>query len=316
MLNVTQFALLAVFASVALLTGAIASMVFARTTTERRRLRQVVDMPAKAMAVLPEILPLTGDAPEGIWDDLSKLLVLRSKKDISRLRTRMLRGGIRHPGAPLLYSAAEMVLPIVFGGAAYLVGLPAPPMLWLVVVAAAGLGFFLPGLWLERRLSYRRQQIESGLPDALDLLVVCIEAGSGIDQAILKTSDEIYFAYPALGDELRILNSEIRAGKTRIEAFKSLAARTKVDDVRALTANPDRSLRHEHRSSSAIACRHRSDEAASTGRGSRAEDWCQAGISAGPFLLSGFLRGRVGAGNHPIHSRVRVTQASIRRQPR
>jgi tight adherence protein C len=236
MLNVTQFALLAVFASVALLTGAIASMVFARTTTERRRLRQVVDMPAKAMAVLPEILPLTGDAPEGIWDDLSKLLVLRSKKDISRLRTRMLRGGIRHPGAPLLYSAAEMVLPIVFGGAAYLVGLPAPPMLWLVVVAAAGLGFFLPGLWLERRLSYRRQQIESGLPDALDLLVVCIEAGSGIDQAILKTSDEIYFAYPALGDELRILNSEIRAGKTRIEAFKSLAARTKVDDVRALTA--------------------------------------------------------------------------------
>jgi tight adherence protein C len=66
--------------------------------------------------------------------------------------------------------------------------------------------------------------------------VVCIEAGSGIDQAILKTSEEISFAYPALGEELRILNSEIRAGKTRIEAFKSLAARTKVDDVRALTA--------------------------------------------------------------------------------
>lgn len=233
--GITQFALIAVFAAVALLTGGIASLVLSRTATARRRLHDVIDLPTKS-AVLPEILSLTSKAPEGIWDDLSKLLLLRSKKDIYRLRIRMLRGGIRYPGAPVLYATAEMLLPLALAGTAYAIGRPAPPILWVVVVAAGALGFFLPGLWLERRLAHRRRQIENGLPDALDLLVVCIEAGSGLDQAILKTSDEIYFAYPALGDELRILNSEIRAGKTRIEAFKSLAARTKVDDVRALTA--------------------------------------------------------------------------------
>lgn len=234
--DLTQFALIAVFTAVALLTGGIASLVLSRTATGRRRLREVVEIPAARPAVLPEFLSLTSDAPEGIWDDLSKLMLLRSKKDINRLRLRMLRGGIRYPGAPVLYATAEMVLPVALAGAVYALGMPAPPMLWVVIGGAAALGFFLPGLWLERRLAIRRRQIENGLPDALDLLVVCIEAGSGLDQAILKTSDEISFAYPALGDELRILNSEIRAGKTRIEAFKSLAARTKVDDVRALTA--------------------------------------------------------------------------------
>ena len=74
------------------------------------------------------------------------------------------------------------------------------------------------------------------MPDALDLLVVCIEAGSGLDQAIMKTADELIIAYPILGEELRMLNVEIRAGKSRLDAFKNLAQRTKVDDVRALVA--------------------------------------------------------------------------------
>jgi tight adherence protein C len=233
--NITQLALLAVFAAVALLVGAVTSLLLSRGDTGRRRLRQAVatTMPT---ATIPELLPLTSDgALAGGWEDIAGLLP-RSKKEMTRLRTRMLRAGVTYPGAPVLYSIAEIVLPLALGATAYLVGRPAPPTLWLVVIAATALGFFLPSLWVDRRLSQRRRQIENGLPDALDLLVVCIEAGSGIDQAILKTSDEISFSYPALGDELRILNSEIRAGKTRIDAFKSLAQRTKVDDIRALTA--------------------------------------------------------------------------------
>ena len=85
-------------------------------------------------------------------------------------------------------------------------------------------------------MAKRRREIENGLPDALDLLVVCIEAGSGLDQAIVKSSEELTIAYPTLAEELRILTSEIRAGKARMDAFKSLAQRTKVDDVRALVA--------------------------------------------------------------------------------
>jgi tight adherence protein C len=74
------------------------------------------------------------------------------------------------------------------------------------------------------------------LPDALDLMIVCIEAGSSIDQSIMKASDELDIAYPALAEELRLVTTEMRAGKPRLEAFKSFASRTKVDEVRSLVA--------------------------------------------------------------------------------
>ena len=230
-----QLALIAVFGSVALLSGTIASLILNRNVVGRRRLREVIDAPTKA-APVPEVLPLATEEPEGIWQDLRKLLLLRSNKELSRLQERMARAGIKSPGAPVLYSILEMVLPFVLGGLVYLIQVPAPPMLWAAIMLAAAIGFFLPGIWLERRLASRRRDIENGLPDALDLLVVCIEAGSGIDQAIVKTGDELAFTYPALGEELRLITSEIRAGKPRIEAFKAFAQRTKVDDVRALVA--------------------------------------------------------------------------------
>ena len=94
----------------------------------------------------------------------------------------------------------------------------------------------LPGLWLGRKTAQRQKQIRNGLPDALDLMIVCIEAGSGIDQAIIKTSDELDISHPALAEELRLVTTEIRAGKPRLEAFKNFASRTKVDDVRSLVA--------------------------------------------------------------------------------
>ena len=234
--NPSQLALVAVFLSAGLLSGTIAFYALMRNVVGRKRLREVIDAPSSKIAPVPEVLPLTSDGPEGVWQDLSKLLLLRSKKDLSRLQQRMFRAGIRFEGASILYSITEMLLPIVLGGAAFVIHQPAPPVLWLVVMVAAAAGFFLPGIWLERRLAARRREIENGLPDALDLLVVCIEAGSGLDQAIVKTGDELSYTYPALGEELRILNAEIRAGKSRIEAFKSFEKRTKVDDVRALVA--------------------------------------------------------------------------------
>ena len=94
----------------------------------------------------------------------------------------------------------------------------------------------LPSVWLGRQTALRQKQIRNGLPDALDLMIVCIEAGSGIDQAIMKTSDELDITYPALAEELRLITTEMRAGKPRLEAFKNFASRTKVDDVRSLVA--------------------------------------------------------------------------------
>jgi tight adherence protein C len=101
---------------------------------------------------------------------------------------------------------------------------------------AAAIGYLLPGMFLSRKIEARKREIREGLPDALDLFIVCVEAGCGLDQAIVKASDELGLTYPSLAYELRLITTEIRAGKPRIEAFKNFAARTKVDDVQSLVA--------------------------------------------------------------------------------
>src|SRR5678816_4153367 len=87
---------------------------------------------------------------------------------------------------------------------------------------------------LRRLTNQRKKIIENGLPDALDLFIVCLEAGSSLDQAILKTSQDLDVPYPPLAEELRMVTTEMRAGKPRLEAFKNFSTRTAVDDVRAL----------------------------------------------------------------------------------
>jgi tight adherence protein C len=136
----------------------------------------------------------------------------------------------------VLIALAEVTAPIALGGAAALMMGLATPRGILVTVGAAVVGYLLPGLMLDYVTSVRRHQVRNGLPDVLDLLVVCLEAGSSLDQAIVKAGEDLEIAYPALAEELRMLNTETRAGKPRLEAFENLAKRTQVDDVRALVA--------------------------------------------------------------------------------
>src|SRR5262249_51930209 len=113
---------------------------------------------------------------------------------------------------------------------------PADP-LHLVYAGLIAVGAYLvPGFWVDRKIELRKKEIRNGLPDALDLLTVSGEAGSGLDQAILKTTDGLGIAHPALAEELRILEFEIRVGTPRVEAFKNFAQRTRVDDARELVA--------------------------------------------------------------------------------
>jgi tight adherence protein C len=106
----------------------------------------------------------------------------------------------------------------------------------IFAILAAIVGYLLPGMVVEYHAKKRQKEIRNGLPDALDLLIVSLEAGLAIDQSILKSSEELRIAYPNLAEELHMITVECRAGKPRIEAFKNFAARTKVDDVRALVA--------------------------------------------------------------------------------
>jgi tight adherence protein C len=101
---------------------------------------------------------------------------------------------------------------------------------------AAGLGYLLPSMVLGRKARRRQHRIRLALPDALDLLVVSVEAGLGLDQAIQRVGDELAFAHPDLADELRLINLELRAGNARAQALHNLAHRTGVDDVSSLVA--------------------------------------------------------------------------------
>jgi tight adherence protein C len=220
-------ALIAVFASVALAAAALMSVALRWTAPEHRQLRRLAGGGPSVLAALQVTDALSP------WAKRFQQLVPKSPKDMSRLRRRMAVAGYRSPTAAVLYGASELALPVVAAGAALLVfGLGR----WYIALLAAMFAFMIPSLWLGRKTAQRQKQIRNGLPDALDLMIVCIEAGSSIDQSILKTSDELEIAYPALADELRLITTEMRAGKSRLEAFKNFAARTKVDEVRALVA--------------------------------------------------------------------------------
>jgi tight adherence protein C len=105
-----------------------------------------------------------------------------------------------------------------------------------LALGAAGLGYVLSGIVLARLANRRQHRIRLSVPDALDLLVVSVEAGLGLDQAIQRVGDELASVHPELSEDLRMINLEIRAGKARAEALHNLAARTGVDDLTSLVA--------------------------------------------------------------------------------
>jgi tight adherence protein C len=221
-----------IFISVALAVGSLASMALARTSPVRRRLQ-------------PTIGGTSAEPPKtGAFDQL--LSFFRPAKDktrqlakapqgqstkVSRLQRRLEMAGWTDPEAAGYYALAEMVSPIVFGLLPLaLMGTEG----WLLAIICAVLGYLVPDVVLTRATRKHQKAIQNGLPDAIDLIVVCVEAGSSLDQAIMRASEELDIALPALARELRTVTNEIRAGKPRLEAFQGLAKRTQVDDVRAL----------------------------------------------------------------------------------
>lgn len=218
------------FISSALLTGAGVSAVLSRTAPERRRLRQMAAGEGPNVAV--EQVRLT----EQVDPTLARIArsLPKSPKEMSRLRRRLAAAGIHSFGAAIFYSMTELTLPLVLGGIAlkFIGG----PTAWIIAGAAALIGFMVPGMVLSTLINRRKRRIDNGLPDALDLMIVCVEAGCSLDQAVLKTSVELAIAHPDLAKELEMVTTEMRAGKQRLEAFKNFAARTRVDDVRALVA--------------------------------------------------------------------------------
>jgi len=224
-------AVVAVFAAVAVTVGVLGTWVLSQTAPERRRLRDV-RQPAASGVVLDT--PIVTPTTSGIATRIASI-VPRSPREVTRLRRRFMRAGYQSFTPMAVFAVGQIALTITLGVLPLLYFFT-PPMAYVAAAMGAIVGWHAPAFVLDHLIARRQKVIRNGLPDALDLMIVCLEAGSGMDQAILKVSDELGLAYPALGDEFRTIITETRAGKPRLEAFRNFAERTGVDDVRALVA--------------------------------------------------------------------------------
>lgn len=189
---------------------------------------------------LTEINPsVRNRAISNIFIKLGKRLRPKKSEDISIKQIRFLKGGIRNPQAGIIFWAVKCFLMIF----SFVIFLFLRIFIFSVMNAqltiALGvfvplLGFYFPDIWLRQKTDKRREKILKALPDALDLLVVCVEAGMGLDEAINRVAKESKLKSPELSDELTFLGLELRAGKQRQQALKNLAERIGLEEVNNL----------------------------------------------------------------------------------
>jgi tight adherence protein C len=180
-------------------------------------------------------------AVAGVTKKVEKVLVSmgeklpRSPAEMSKQERKLVQAGFRRKDAVLLLNGAHVAVILiglaVFGATGFLTRYTI-----LATVLAVFIGAVIPDLWLKRAIRQRQSNIQFALPDAMDLAVIAIEAGLGLDQALLRVGDEISVAHPALSDELALRNLEVNMGRSRSDAFRNLADRTGVEDLKALVA--------------------------------------------------------------------------------
>jgi tight adherence protein C len=178
----------------------------------------------------PQEKPAIRERIQQALDPLSRALPV-SPADVSHTRAWLIQAGYRDPqhlsiyrGLRVLFAALGFITAFLISGFDSL----------LLLGGLFGFGFFIPRFLLKRQMKERQRRIRIGLPDALDLTVICVEAGLPLDQAMMRVGEDLRHAHPELSDEFHLFNLETRAGKPRVEALRNLAARTGVEDVRAL----------------------------------------------------------------------------------
>jgi tight adherence protein C len=166
---------------------------------------------------------------------LGKWLPAASGQQSTRAQLMMMRAGFRSPDAMQVVRAIKLLLPIVLLSLVLITGAYSYSPFFILALAL-GAGFLLPQIWLQLRIKARQKRLRLALPDGLDLLVICVEVGLGLDQALLRVAQELKIVHPELSDELTLVNLEMRVGKTRIEALRELGRRTGLDDLKTLVA--------------------------------------------------------------------------------
>jgi tight adherence protein C len=216
-----------IFVTVVLVVFAFGAAVVTPSSVLGARLRSLGGQPARS----PEKSAVkVRERIEHALDPISKAIPL-SPSDVTRTRAWLIQAGLREPRHVTYYFGARLMLAAL--GLAGVVAFSGFTSLSLLVCVPA-FGFFLPRFFLKRMIKDRQQRIRIGLPDALDLTVICVEAGLALDQALMRVGKDLNHAHPDLSEEFHLVNLEMRAGKPRAEALRNLVDRTGVDDIRAL----------------------------------------------------------------------------------
>jgi tight adherence protein C len=152
------------------------------------------------------------------------------------MRKTLVQAGYRGPKAPVIFFNLRLCLALALPALFIVLYLPSlrllPASYAILIIAVLGLGgFYAPGLWLHMTIQSRRRRLTEGFPDALDLLVVCVEAGLGLDAAIHRVGEEMASSHKVLSEELRLVDLGLRMGQARQEALRSLSLRTGLEDI-------------------------------------------------------------------------------------
>ena len=217
------------FASLVVTAAALALAPGGGQGTIERRLGEVTGAPEKPIEADPGY-------EQAIVAALKRMgaVAPKSIKEMGKLQQKLIYAGFRSREALVVFFGVRLAVAVGFFFA-LTTGVFFRPNI-MIALAGCAIGYMAPSMALGRLAQRRQHRIRLGLPDVLDLLVVSVEAGLGLDQAIQRVGEELAFAHPDLADELRLINLELRAGKGRVEALRNLSDRTGVDDVSSLVA--------------------------------------------------------------------------------
>lgn len=177
--------------------------------------------------------PKLSERFEQAMDPLSRAIPV-SPEEVSKTRALLIQAGYREPNHLTIFLGLRIFGAILFTVPVFLTGMFAKSPVMLLLLAM--IGFIMPKFILKRWIKGRQFRIRLALPDALDLAIICVEAGLGLDQALQRVGSDLKHVHPELSDELELVTLEMRAGKARADALRNLALRTGVDDVRSLVA--------------------------------------------------------------------------------
>jgi len=193
-------------------------------------------------SVISEDHPITKQTITQVLEKATSPLaekVSGNEAEMSRLREKLMNAGFRRESAPVIFKSiqfATVVFGLFIGGVFGMLADGISQGLLMKVAIGMILGFMVPNLILEQLVNSRKQKIFLGLPDALDLMVVCVEAGLGMDQALRKVAEETIKSHPEIGEEFGIANQQLQFARPRAEVLKALGMRSGVDDLKQLAS--------------------------------------------------------------------------------